>query len=92
MGAVIRNSSDGPLLVMEYMEFGSLYDLLHNESVALEGEHLLAVLSDVAQGMRCACMCPYSKHVCTFLLAVPADVVQRMWLVCMYVLRTDTCV
>ncbi len=45
-----------PLLVMEFMEFGSLYDLLHNESVALGGDLLLPVLRDMVQGMRCECV------------------------------------
>jgi hypothetical protein len=52
MGVVISDDHSTPLLVMEFMEFGSLYDLLHNESVALEGDLLLPVLRDVAQGMR----------------------------------------
>ena len=30
---------DEPLLIMEYMENGSLYDLLHNETVLLEGRN-----------------------------------------------------
>jgi guanylate cyclase len=51
MGAVL-DDTNGPLLVMEFMELGSLYDLLHNDSVALEGELLLPILGDVAQGMR----------------------------------------
>jgi hypothetical protein len=52
MGVVLEDKYDGPLIVMEFMEFGSLHDLLHNESVDLEGDHLLPILSDVAQGMR----------------------------------------
>jgi hypothetical protein len=70
MGAVL-DDKDGPLLVMEFMEFGSLYDLLHNESVVLEGEVLLPILGDVAQGMRYeaphTCLptpaSPHTKHI-----------------------------
>jgi len=51
MGAVI-DPLEEPMLVMEYMERGSLYDLLHNESVALDGTLLLPILKDVAQGGR----------------------------------------
>jgi serine/threonine protein kinase len=51
MGAVI-SSFDDPLLLMEYMDHGSLYDLLHNETVPLEGEILLPMLSDITQGCR----------------------------------------
>lgn len=39
-------------LVMEYMEHGSLYDLLHNETMAIDGELILPVLRDVSQGVR----------------------------------------
>ena len=44
--------SSEPWLVMEYMRHGSLYDVLHNESVLLEGEILLPILRDIAQGVR----------------------------------------
>jgi serine/threonine protein kinase len=36
MGAVISRSHD-PMLVMEYMEYGSLHDLLSNETMLLSG-------------------------------------------------------
>lgn len=49
MGAVI---GEDPLLILEYMDHGSLYDLLHNASVPLEGEILLPMLADVTQGCR----------------------------------------
>ena len=51
MGAVVENTLD-PMLVMEYMEHGSLYDLLHNETMVLEGELLKNILCDITQGMR----------------------------------------
>ena len=34
------------------MEHGSLYDLLHNETMAIEGELLLPILRDISQGVR----------------------------------------
>ena len=37
---------------MEYMNHGSLYDVLHNESVVVEGEFLLPILRDISQGVR----------------------------------------
>ena len=40
------------MLVMEYMDHGSLYDILHNETIILEGDLILPILRDVAQGLR----------------------------------------
>jgi serine/threonine protein kinase len=40
------------MLVMEYMDFGSLYDLLHNETMVIEGELILPILRDIAQVVR----------------------------------------
>lgn len=40
------------MLVMEYMEQGSLYDVLRNKSFHLKPEQILAMLQDVAQGLR----------------------------------------
>jgi serine/threonine protein kinase/ABC-type phosphate/phosphonate transport system substrate-binding protein len=51
MGAVISNF-DEPMLVMEYMDHGSLYDILHNETMVVDGELLLPILRDIAQGVR----------------------------------------
>ena len=34
------------------MDHGSLYDLLHNETVIIEGEQILPILRDIAQGLR----------------------------------------
>jgi class 3 adenylate cyclase len=50
-GAVIGNNIE-PMLIMEYMDHGSLYDLLHNETMVIEGELLLPVLRDISQGVR----------------------------------------
>ena len=53
MGAVLASRSDPePQLVMELMQNGSLFDLLHNETVVLEGDVLLSALRDIVQGMR----------------------------------------
>jgi serine/threonine protein kinase len=51
LGAVI-NSREEPMLVMEYMSHGSLYDILHNETMVLEGPMLLEMLCDICQGVR----------------------------------------
>ena len=34
------------------MEYGSLYDVLHNETMLLEGEMIFPILLDIAQGLR----------------------------------------
>ena len=49
LGAVIDKD---PMLIMEYMENGSLYDILHNETMVIEGELLLPILQDISQGIR----------------------------------------
>ena len=51
MGAVIQKGHD-PMLVMEYMDHGSLHDLLHNETLVLDGDLVLPILRDIAQGLR----------------------------------------
>ena len=51
MGAVI-SPRDEPLLVMELMDHGSLFDLLHNETMIVEGDMVLQILRDIAQGLR----------------------------------------
>ncbi|CAJ1957993.1 unnamed protein product [Cylindrotheca closterium] len=50
MGAVMNGFE--PMMVMEYMENGSLYDLLRNESFFMGGEIILQVIRDIAQGLR----------------------------------------
>lgn len=49
MGAVLGRE---PMLVMELMHHGSLYDLLHNETVGLDPEMVLPLLLDISQGIR----------------------------------------
>lgn len=51
MGAV-KEDSQCPSLIMEYLELGSLYDVLHNETIALDGDLVLPILQEVAQGIR----------------------------------------
>eukprot|EP00977_Amphora_coffeiformis_P009546 scaffold2204_cov166-Amphora_coffeaeformis.AAC.6 len=58
MGAVVTTTHD-PMLVMEYMDYGSLHDLLNNETMLLSGEIILQMMRDVsnlnhgvAQGLR----------------------------------------
>lgn len=51
MGAVISKKEE-PMLVMEFMDYGSLYDLLHNTTMVIEGELLLPILQDIAKGVR----------------------------------------
>jgi len=38
--------------IVEYMEYGSLHDLLRNETMHLSGEIILQVTRDIAQGLR----------------------------------------
>ena len=40
------------MLIMEYMEHGSLYQILHNETIVLEDEILVPMLQDISQGCR----------------------------------------
>jgi len=49
LGAVL--SKDEPMLVMEHMEHGSLYDVLHNETAIIDGFLLKMIVSDIIQGM-----------------------------------------
>ena len=50
MGAVLQRGSD-PILVMECMGRGSLYDLLHNDTLPLDGDTVLPIVSDVISGV-----------------------------------------
>ncbi|CAJ1951408.1 unnamed protein product [Cylindrotheca closterium] len=51
MGAVVEHGME-PMLVLEYMELGSFYDVLHNETMFIESSVMLHILQDVSQGMR----------------------------------------
>eukprot|EP00980_Cylindrotheca_fusiformis_P005527 scaffold1172_cov115-Cylindrotheca_fusiformis.AAC.2 len=50
MGAVMTGVE--PMMVMEYMDNGSLYDLLRNETMYTGGEIIMQICRDVAQGIR----------------------------------------
>jgi len=50
MGAVL--AKEDSMIVLEYMDHGSLYDVLHNETFLLEGEIILPILRDIASGVR----------------------------------------
>jgi len=53
MGAVIADKKNPePQLIMELMRHGSLFDLLHNETMVLEGDILIGVMRDIVSGMR----------------------------------------
>mmetsp|Transcript_24363 Transcript_24363/g.54895 ORF Transcript_24363/g.54895 Transcript_24363/m.54895 type:complete len:1195 (-) Transcript_24363:108-3692(-) len=52
MGAIIGDRNTEPMLIMECMDHGSLYDLLHNETMVIDGEMILPILRDIAQGVR----------------------------------------
>lgn len=52
MGAVLSPGVE-PLLVMEYMHNGSLYDAIRNDSIALDSrEDILTIIQDIAHGLR----------------------------------------
>ena len=51
MGCVMQKGEE-PMLVMEYMENGSLYDLLHNETIVMDGDLIFPMLQDIARGAR----------------------------------------
>ena len=51
MGAVVSGWEE-PLLVMELMDHGSLFDILHNETIFVEGDVVLPILRDISQGLR----------------------------------------
>ncbi len=52
MGAVMPSRQEEPMLVMEYMSHGSLYDVLREDSIVLKPVQMLEILQDVASGLR----------------------------------------
>ena len=62
MGAVVTRTHD-PMLVMEYMEYGSLHDILRNDTIYLSGEIILQVARDVSIYWNCVlCMLFFIFH------------------------------
>jgi len=52
MGAVLSRGEE-PMLLMEYMENGSLYDAIRNDTIALNSqEDILIIAQDIAHGLR----------------------------------------
>ena len=52
MGAVLERKGE-PMLVMEYMENGSLYEAMRNESISLNSQDdILIIVQDIARGLR----------------------------------------
>lgn len=51
MGACVEAGQE-PLLVMEWMERGSLHDLLRNETLHLDGDMIVPLVKDVVAGMN----------------------------------------
>ena len=51
MGAVV-DKGEQPMLILEYCVHGSLYDILHNETMIIEGDLVHNILQDIAQGVR----------------------------------------
>lgn len=50
MGAVMNSDSE-PLLVMEYLSHGSLFDLLRNQTVTLSDDMIYPMVKDIVCGM-----------------------------------------
>lgn len=51
LGAVVSESQD-PMLVLEHMELGSLYDVLHNNNMILEKDLVFPIVRDIISGIR----------------------------------------
>jgi len=51
MGAVVQKTAE-PLMVMENMKHGSLFDLLHNTTMRFDGDMLMTMLDDIVSGMN----------------------------------------
>eukprot|EP00240_Pyramimonas_obovata_P000077 CAMPEP_0118924910 /NCGR_PEP_ID=MMETSP1169-20130426/2840_1 /TAXON_ID=36882 /ORGANISM="Pyramimonas obovata, Strain CCMP722" /LENGTH=1153 /DNA_ID=CAMNT_0006866059 /DNA_START=133 /DNA_END=3590 /DNA_ORIENTATION=- len=51
MGAVAGNSTQEPLMVMENMQHGSLYDLVNNSTMQFEGDIVMDILNGLISGM-----------------------------------------
>jgi serine/threonine protein kinase len=47
----LLSQGKGAMLVMECMDHGSLYDLINNDTIVMEGEIVLSIMRDVMQGV-----------------------------------------
>ena len=55
MGAVVAADCE-PMLVMECMEHGSLYDLIHNYTMVLDGE-VMECVAGCCSVLQCVAVC-----------------------------------
>ncbi|EGD74805.1 TKL/DICTY4/DRK protein kinase [Salpingoeca rosetta] len=51
IGGVVESSCD-PMIVMEFMDLGSLYSILHNETTEVDGDVRYELLIDIISGCR----------------------------------------
>jgi serine/threonine protein kinase len=51
LGAVVEPDVE-PMMIMEYMQHGSLHSMLHNETMIMKDEILLPILRDISSGCR----------------------------------------
>jgi serine/threonine protein kinase len=51
VGAVLDPQCD-PVLVMEYMDLGSLYSILHSRTLDVDSESMHMMILDIVQGCR----------------------------------------
>jgi serine/threonine protein kinase len=62
---------------MEYMDYGSLHDLLKNDTMAINGEIILPILRDISQGVRFLHSAdPQVVHGGKYFLPLPAGIVR----------------
>ena len=50
IGVVMNNSE--PLMVLEYLQMGSLHGILHNQAMDLDGDFIFSTLRDIVAGVR----------------------------------------
>ncbi len=51
VGAIVDSRCD-PVLVMEYLDLGSLHSLLHNATIDVDQESMRMMILDIVQGCR----------------------------------------
>lgn len=63
MGTTVNPDTQEIMLVMEYMKHGSLNDLLIEQKVKLERQHVIQIALDVAKGLQYLhCLTPQIIH------------------------------